>query len=469
MDAPQQQKQLKRELRLADLVLMQVLLIVGLSWTGAVAVEGSTHVFLWLAGILLFYLPLAVVVILLSRAIPIEGGAYQWVKAGVSPFAGYMAAWNNSFYTVIVGGVSGPVLVNSIAYIAGPRGNWMTNSTPLIVSAALIFLLAILAVNVRGLHLGKWFTGSGSVLTIAIAGLMMYLLGKRWISGVAFAHPPFSFELPAFSILTLNVFTKAAIGALAGFENASVFAGECRAPARDLPRSVMAAAPLIAAIYILGTGAMLAYEPPAKMDLAAPVQQIIQAGFGNSGIGGILTTVTVCALTFSVFCTWVAMVGLVARFPMVIGWDGLLPAWWSDLHPRFRTPVKALIMVTGAMISVAVITAFGGAGGQEIVQIGLGGGIACLCIYYVLLFSVVLFGRFPLAIRLAALCGFSVALAALPFQLVPITGVNDRLIFALKVGGLILVLNGIGAWLYWRGAKRQSNSNLRVFASSVDT
>src|SRR5213594_1255004 len=88
MDQPLQQKRLKRELRLADLVLMQVLLIVGLSWTGAVAVEGSTHVFLWLAGILLFYLPLAAVVILLSRAIPIEGGAYQWIKAGVSPFAG---------------------------------------------------------------------------------------------------------------------------------------------------------------------------------------------------------------------------------------------------------------------------------------------------------------------------------------------------------------------------------------------
>src|SRR5262249_255810 len=173
-------------------------------------------------------------------------------------------------------------------------------------------------------------------------------------------------------------------------------------------------------------------------------------------IGGILTTVTVCALTFSLVCGWVALLGMVARFPMVIGWDGLLPAWWSDLHPRFRTPVKALLMVTSAMIAVALITSFGGAGGQEIIQIGLGGGIACLCIYYALLFSIVLFGRFPLAIRLAALCGFIVAMAALPFQRVPITGVNDRLIVALKVGGLIVVLNGIGGGLYWRGAKHQS-------------
>jgi len=450
MDQPVQEKSLKRELRLVDLVLLQVLLVVGLTWTGFVAPEGSTHVFLWVAGILLFYLPLAAVVILLSRSIPIEGGGYQWIKTGLSPFAGYMAAWNNSFYTVIVGGTVGPGLVNSIAYIAGPRGNWMINSTSLTLVAAVIFFAVILAVNVRGLHMGKWFTGIGSVLTIAAGGLMLYLLAKRWISGVPFAHQPFSFALPAFSILTLNAFTKVTIGALTGFDNASVFAGECRTPDRDLPRSVMLAAPLIAAIYIMGTGAMLAYEPPDKVDLAAPLPQIIQAGFGNSGIGGILTTVTVCALTFGTICAWMALLGMVARFSMVIGWDGLLPSWWSYLHPRFRTPVHALLMITGAMLMVALITSFGGAGGQEIVQIGSNGGIACLCIYYALLFAVVLVGRFPIAIRLASLCGMSVAICALPFQLLPLTGVDNRLIFALKVGGLILALNGIGAWLYWR-------------------
>jgi amino acid transporter len=285
---------------------------------------------------------------------------------------------------------------------------------------------------------------------------MIYLLAKRWISGVPFAHQPFSFALPAFSILTLNAFTKAAIGALTGFDNASVFAGECRAPDRDLPRSVMAAAPLIAAIYIFGTGAMLAYEPPDNVDLAAPLPQIIQAGFGNSGIGGVLTTAAVCVLTFGVICAWMALLGMVARFSMVIAWDRLLPSWWSQLHPRFRTPVNALLIVTGAMLAVALITSFGGAGGQEIVQIGSNGGIACLCIYYALLFSVVVFGRFPVAIRLAALCGFLVCITALPFQLLPLPGVKDQFAFALKVGGLILALNGTGAWLYWRGAKHAS-------------
>ena len=41
---------LKRDLNLADLVLMQVLLILGLTWVGSAGVQGPTHVLLWLGG-----------------------------------------------------------------------------------------------------------------------------------------------------------------------------------------------------------------------------------------------------------------------------------------------------------------------------------------------------------------------------------------------------------------------------------
>jgi amino acid transporter len=81
----------RRELKLRDLVLMQVILIVALQWTGFAAKQGSTQIVLWLLAIVTFYLPLAAVVIKLSRAMPAEGGVYQWVKEGLSPFGGYMA------------------------------------------------------------------------------------------------------------------------------------------------------------------------------------------------------------------------------------------------------------------------------------------------------------------------------------------------------------------------------------------
>lgn len=459
MDQTNEQHGLKRELRLTDLVLLQVLLIVGLSWVGSAAKEGSTHVVLWLAGIVFFYLPLGAVVILLSRAIPVEGGTYQWVKAGISPFAGYMAVWNTSFYTIVIIGVQGPTVINSMAYIAGPSGAWMMSSTPMIVGAAVLFLLAEFAVNVRGLHLGKWITGSGSAMTLLLSVLMLYLLVRRWASGIPAAHPPFSLAMPALSILTLNVFTKMSIGALSGFDNAGVFAGECRAPGRDLPRSVLLSAPLIAATYILGTGALLAYVPAEKVDLAAPLAQLMQAGFGNSGLAEILTTGAICGMTLIWFAGAVALLAMASRFPMVIGWDGLLPHWWSELHARFGTPVKALTVVSGACLFITLISSWG-AGGQEINQIGTGAGAACLCIMYALLFSVALIGkrstglRPGIGVRLAALSGFLVCVASLPLQVVPLSGVANSAVFGLKVGGLVCAINALGAWLYWRGRKR---------------
>src|SRR5882762_11853215 len=84
----------KKELGLTDLVLTQILFIVGLPWVGVAAKQGPAHVVLWLAAIVLFYLPSAAVGIHLNRAMPLEGGLYQWAKLGFNDAVGFMVAWN---------------------------------------------------------------------------------------------------------------------------------------------------------------------------------------------------------------------------------------------------------------------------------------------------------------------------------------------------------------------------------------
>ena len=76
---------LKRELKLRDLVLMQILVIVSLNLSGYAAKQGRSQVVLWLLAMALFYLPQGAIVIWLSRVIPLEGGVYQWVKQGFRP------------------------------------------------------------------------------------------------------------------------------------------------------------------------------------------------------------------------------------------------------------------------------------------------------------------------------------------------------------------------------------------------
>ena len=93
--------ELRRDLGVVDLTLTQILFIVGLPWVGVAAKQGPSHVFLWLAAIVLFYLPSAAVVIHLNRAMPLEGGLYQWAKLGFSERTGFLVAWNLWLFAIL--------------------------------------------------------------------------------------------------------------------------------------------------------------------------------------------------------------------------------------------------------------------------------------------------------------------------------------------------------------------------------
>jgi len=84
--------ELKKELGVRDLALTQILFIIGLTWIGVAGKLGPSHVVLWLLAIVLFYLPMAAVVIYLNQLMPLEGGLYQWAKLGFNPPSG--SSWH---------------------------------------------------------------------------------------------------------------------------------------------------------------------------------------------------------------------------------------------------------------------------------------------------------------------------------------------------------------------------------------
>ncbi len=100
---------LKKPLALRDLVLTQILFVVGSSWVGTAAKLGHAHLFFWLLAILLFYIPQAAVVIYLSNRMPFEGGIYQWAKLGFNEFTGFIVAWNLWLLSITVIALAGNV------------------------------------------------------------------------------------------------------------------------------------------------------------------------------------------------------------------------------------------------------------------------------------------------------------------------------------------------------------------------
>jgi amino acid transporter len=450
---------LKRELKLRDLVLMQILVVMGLNFAGYAAKQGRTQVVLWLLAVVLFYLPQAAIVIRLSRVIPVEGGVYQWVKQGISPFAGYMAGWSFSLYIVCWYASFGSQVASGIAYVGGSNGAWMGTSKVFALSLTALICLLVFALNVRGLHVTKWISGAGSLLSVGVFLVMVYLLVRLWAKAKMLPDIAFSLAWPGFSLLTLNVFTKMALFALSGFDQCSIFSEECRKPKNDVARSVFIAVPLIALMYIASTSSILAYIPVTKVDMAAPVSQLMGTGFGPAAVGWAFTAITVGAFCAALIAALVVAVGMVARLPMAAGWDGLLPAWWSQLHPRFGTPAKAVAAVAAALLLSGSLSLLGAAN-QEAVQVLAAVGFGSYCIMYILLFGAVVFGfrstewRPGVAIRLGAFLALLVSALAFIFQLLPIGEVASPWFFAMKVTGGICATSGLGAYLYWRGSLR---------------
>jgi len=440
---------LTRELRLTDLVLLQVLLIVGLPWIGYAAKAGGEHVVLWLLAIPLFYLPLAGTVIYLSRRMPLEGGVYQWVKIGLSPFAGFQAGWNYAFFLIFFYANSGSVVANSLAYLLGPRYDWMNNNKPLLIAINIGFFAMVLAINVRGLHLARWITGAGGALIIGLYLLVIALFAWRVLGGGVMAQPVLAFTWPALTLFTVNLFTKMAFNALSGFEQVAIFAGECHTPERNIARSVWIAAPGIALLYILGTCGMLAFVPRGRIDLIAPVSQILGAALHSSTLAAVLGMGAILALLFAYFTQTVACVAQVSRLPMVAGWDGLLPARFSALHPRFRTPVRSIVLVVAICVVLGAASLFQ-AGEQEANQILIAAGMACCGIYYLAMFAVVLRRKAPAWLRISACSAAAVTALAVAFDVVPILDVEQPLLFGAKVLGAVLATNAIGFWVYRR-------------------
>src|SRR6266480_4341894 len=147
---------LKKPLGLFDLVLTQILFVVGSSWVGTAAKLGKAHLFFWLLAILLFYVPQAAVVIYLNRRMPLEGGIYQWAKLGFNEFAGFIVAWNLWLLSITVIALGGMFTTTNISYAIGPSAAWMPNSKWCVslISSALVAGLGWTCV--RGLSLGKW-------------------------------------------------------------------------------------------------------------------------------------------------------------------------------------------------------------------------------------------------------------------------------------------------------------------------
>jgi len=457
----------KKELGLGDLVLTQILFIVGLPWIGVAAKQGPSHVLLWLTAILFFYVPSAVVVIYLNKIMPLEGGLYQWAKLGLSDLLGFLVAWNLWLFAILNTSEIGLQITQYLRYIVGPRIDPLTNNPLFIGATSAVMIGALVLITTVGLGVGKWVHKVGGVLMLVVFGAILILPLLNLAHGSLAEYHPLKTEMPDLSttgrLFTLNILGKMGFGALGGFEYVAIHAGECRNPVRTIGKSVALAAPIIAAMFILGTSSVLALIPQNQIDLIAPIPQVLSQGLRPFGVVANVATITILGLLCVRIAQSSVMFGGNTRLPMVAGWDKLLPDWFTRLHAKYRTPVNSILFVGAATLALGILGLIN-VGKQEAFQLLWNASGLFYALTYVVMFAIPLIGLRgvkpgpPLWLKIVSLSGLLMTLLYVRVSVVPLINVESPFIFGLKISGMIIISNIVGFAIFKFVGKRGRTS-----------
>jgi amino acid transporter len=462
---------LRRALGTFDLVLLNIVTIIGLRWLSTAAQIGPSSLTLWALALLTFFVPSALAVLELSSRIPDEGGVYQWTTSALGDMHGFLAGWvfwlsNLVFFPSLLLYATGVFL-----HVGGPA--WMHyGESPLYNGVATVGLLwAATLLNMVGLGRAKWLQNLGGMATVAVSVLLVFggviawrLYGSATPITAASLVPDFS-ALPTWGALSILIL------AYDGLELGPIMAEEIRNPARVIPRAVFLAGAVIAITYVAGTLTLLVALPPAQINAITGIPEALQAIGNRAGLPffGVLTAALLTAGSIGALGGWISGS---ARLPFVVGLGHYLPERFAAVHPKYGTPHVALL-AQAAATTVVLVAAISGSAIHEAYLLLIDMTVALVCVVWLYIFislpvlrrraagrnaGVTLIPGGPVVCWMVSGVGIVATLFAGVVCLIPPPGSPHPDLFLLKgVGGCVVILVA-GVLLYAQGSRRRARS-----------
>jgi len=274
----------------------------------------------------------------LGARLPQAGGSYVYLRAGLHPAMGFLYAW--ALLLIMATGASAAVAYTFASYAADLFGLSPKAIVPLAVGS----IAAFTVVNLFGVQFGAWtqnvFVSLKLAALVALIGaglLATPASGPLPIPCVDCAvTPPVGLGPITLAMATAFVPILFAYG---GWQQANFVAEEIIAPERNLPRALLLGVAVVVVVYLLANGAYLRVLGVGGLAHSrAPAAETLGAVWGPAGrkliglgvvisTGGFLNTITL----------------LSPRVYQAMARDGLFFQSFSRLHPRWRTPVAAIL------------------------------------------------------------------------------------------------------------------------------
>ncbi len=331
----------KRVLGFRDLVMFYVVTTLSLRWIPVAATVGPSSIVIWVIGLFTIFIPLALCIMELSSRYPQEGGMYVWTKRALGDFPGFLTGWiywtsNLPYFPAIL-----YFAASNALYMGGGRWNSLQRNPWYFIVFSLSGVALALVLNVVGLNVGKWLNNLGawgSWLPVALLCVVGVAAWTRFGSATSFS--PHALR-PSLNFGMMGVWATL-LYAFSGAEAASFMGDEMKNARRIVPPALIVAGVIVTTAYILGTIAILAALPSGQVGNLEGIMQAISsaaARVGWYGIGPAVAFLIVLANLGGVG----AYLASLARLPFVVGIDRYLPSAFGRIHPKWGTPVVALV------------------------------------------------------------------------------------------------------------------------------
>ena len=285
----------------------------------------------------------------LGRRRPLAGGGYAYLREAFGPLSGFLYAW--ALLLVIATGAAAAVAMTSAGYATALLGMPPTSQRPL--AAAMIVLLTL--INVVGVRPAAW---SQNLFTLLKLAAIAVLVGAALFASNSLI-PPAAAPLEPLTgpvWLAVSAALVPVLFAFGGWQQTNFVAEEMVEPERDLPWALVIGVLVVAVAYMLVNVAYLKALGVAGLAASiAPAADTMEVVAGSGG--RTLIAAGIVASTFG-FLNLVLLVS--PRVYQAMARDGLFFASFATLHPRWRTPVTAIVF-QGAW---AILLLYSGTYGQ---------------------------------------------------------------------------------------------------------
>jgi len=285
----------------------------------------------------------------LGRRRPKVGGGYAYLREAFGPLPAFLYGW--SLLLAIATGAIAAVAVTFATYATRIVGLPESATIPLALGAVVL----LSCVNVFGVAPGATTQNVFTVLKLAAIGALLIAA----IVMPAAVNPTFPVPIASVTLSPPSTFAAMLLAvstalvpvlfSYGGWQQTNFVAEEMRDAERTLPRALVLGVLIVVAVYLASNIAYIrALGLEGLAQSTAPAADMMSRIAGEGGRR--LIAAGIAASTFG-FLNLVILVS--PRVYQAMARDGLFFRSFATLHPRFRTPVTAIVFQ--ALVASALI------------------------------------------------------------------------------------------------------------------